>query len=269
MLGFKMANKTKCKWTTLCKFAGRDGDNKAVRPYLEETHDKISVVFFDEQTMCSDEMLTSAIEICKKNDIMYFIAGDMEGDQWLQTRNGDGLVWSDIYKVTDLPVKSFTTDYRAKDSKLREFKASLRQYMREVFTNGEHQDTKKIEDWIINNVSITNYWEAVSIFRDGDIWIASTNAQSKRLLDVDVCSGYRIKTPGKGSDGIFRSRGEIVDCDVGPTCEKRGSITTHSCQGLTLTCKTFVSITGAFDYAMLYTAISRVENWDQLVFVGA
>ena len=268
MLGFKMAEKTGCKWTTLCKFAGMDGDDKTIRNYLEETKAKVSVVFFDEQTMCDADMMAKAVEICKLNGIMYFIAGDMEGEQWLQTRSGDGCKWSNIYK-SDLPVKKFMNDYRAKDSKLKEFKASLRQYMREIFTDGGQEDTKKIEEWFIKNVNITEYWDAISEFKKGDMWIASTNNQSKRLLVSDVCSGFRITKPGKCSDDKFRSRGEIVDCDVGSTCEKRGSITTHSCQGLTLNCKTFISIHGAFDYAMLYTAISRVENWDQLVFVGA
>jgi hypothetical protein len=267
MLGTKMQEKTGCKWTTACKFLGLDTEGKAVRKYIEE-YPRINVVLLDELTMMSADMVAGIVQICKENDIMLLIAGDVEGKQWFQTKNGDGSQMHELYDISGWDVKYFKTDYRAMNCEtLKTFKTSLRQKMREVFTDGGRADCAKIESWVSDIVPMASYYDAVKDFKNGDFWIAPTHAMSQKLIKDNVCSGYRISHAGTCSDGVFRERGEMVSNDVGKSCEKRGSFTTHSCQGLTIKSKLFISVFGSFDYSMLYTAISRAEEWSQLVFV--
>jgi len=50
--------------------------------------------------------------------------------------------------------------------------------------------------------------------------------------------------------------------------EKRGSFTIHSYQGQTIESgNVWIVIDDMFDYAMLYTAVSRCVRFDQLRFV--
>ena len=267
MLGTKMQEKTSCKWTTACKFVGIDTEGRQVRKYIDE-HPRINVVLLDELTMMSAEMVACIVKICKDNDIMLLMAGDIEGKQWFQTKNGDGEKMYDLYDITGWKVKEFKIDWRAKKcSVLKDFKVKLRDVMRKVFTNGGRADCSSIETWVSENVSMTPYHDAVRMFKDGDFWIAPTHRMSEKLIKDNVCSGYRIKHAATCSDAVFRERGEVVSCDVGASSEKRGSFTTHSCQGLTISSRLYINVFGSFDYSMLYTAISRAEAWNQLVFV--
>ena len=268
MLGLKMAADTGCAWTTIHKLIGLDVDGKKVRTYAEENYGLPAVVLVDEITMMSDEMVRAAIKECAGS--LLILAGDMEGAQAFQTRNGDGSSFTKLYDVTGWPTKYFTTDYRAAGcAKLQEFKLKLRDVMRKVYVNGEKKDAEAIEAFIMDTVEVIGFWDAVEDFKAGDKWIASTHAISNSLLQAGVLSGYRVKSPGRCNDGVFRSKGEVVETNVGDKCEARGSITIHSCQGLTFDCrKIFISVVGGFEYSMLYTAISRAKRWEQLVFVG-
>jgi hypothetical protein len=257
-LGLKMAQSRGCKWTTLAKFVGA-GYGEKVRTYLEEGY-KCSVVLLDEGTMCSDVEVTECRRICSENGIMFLYAGDMEGSQWFQCRNGDGIVMSSLFDIRGMDKKVFDVDYRATCPLLRKFKVELRDFMRSIFT-GERADCFVVEAWVKANVERTLFKDACAAFRVGDVWIAPTHKQSLDLLEAGVCSGWRRQYAGGGF-----SKGEILLEDVGG-CEKRGSITTHSCQGLTLENSVFVSIERSFDYAMLYTAISRCCRMEQLKFV--
>ncbi len=151
--------------------------------------------------------------------------------------------------------KPYTTDYRAKDAKLRAFKESIRVAMRTMFTDGGQIDANRISAFVRKHFPITPFDEAVKMFETGDIWIAGTHKTNEKLLKSGVVSGY------------INSHKEIVD-EPDEKSQKRGSFTTHSFQGLTLeTERVFVSL-DFFEYAMLYTSISRVCNMSQLVIVG-
>jgi ATP-dependent exoDNAse (exonuclease V) alpha subunit len=55
-----------------------------------------------------------------------------------------------------------------------------------------------------------------------------------------------------------------------PNYEKRGSFTIHSYQGKTIeTGNVWIFIDDLFEYAMLYTAVSRAVNFSQIKFVRA
>jgi hypothetical protein len=66
------------------------------------------------------------------------------------------------------------------------------------------------------------------------------------------------------------SNGEIIIGDPpgkGVATKLRHGFTIHSIQGETAENKLFIDIRGMTDLKMLYTAISRAQYWDQIVFV--
>ena len=75
------------------------------------------------------------------------------------------------------------------------------------------------------------------------------------LLNLNVVSG-----------GLTKDK-EIVRSDM-DGIESRGSFTIHSFQGLTINeGKVFISLNDCFEYAMLYTAVSRCVHFSQIVLV--
>jgi len=164
----------------------------------------------------------------------------------------------------------FEKDWRAaKSPELMNLKQNIRDQMRKHFTDGGRKDAKAIEEWLEDNVETKTYEEAVKMFEDGDLWIAPTNAISTRLLKDGVCSGYRCKHEGKDLKGIFRTKGEILTESSGTLTEKKGSITCHAIQGKTISKgKIFICLNDNFEYAQIYTAVSRAVKMEQLVFVN-
>lgn len=224
------------------------------------------VLFFDEATMVSAVMLAKAFSMYPNSQ--FIVAGDMEGKQWFQCRNGDGAKFMELYDFSGWAVKKFENDWRARFSpKLIGFKEQLRNEMRKWCGEGGRIDAIFIEEWVRRNVDVVSISDAVSMFSEGDFWIDPVNATSEKLLEAGICSGYRCND-GVGNDGIFRHKGEIVFEDIGKVCVKKGCFTVHSVQGLTCdTGKIFISLRKCFEYAQLYTAISRAVRWEQLVFV--
>jgi len=263
LLGRKMNKDMGCIWTTLHKLVGLDGENKKVRNWIEEGNPVPHVIFIDERTMCSKNMIEKALAMFPES--MILLAGDMEGKQWFQTRFGEGNILTDIYDTTGWAVKKYETDYRAKDDQLKSLKVALRDLMRKCFTDGGRSDATVIESWLASKVNVVGFFDAVDMFNNGcDFWISPKNEDSDRLINNNVISGYRVKHSTREY-----SKGEALNEDVGSCCEKRGSFTVHSTQGLTISNgKLFISIYGSFEYSMLYTAISRAVHFDQLVFVG-
>jgi hypothetical protein len=147
----------------------------------------------------------------------------------------------------------YTVDYRSKDEELKAFKVDVRREMREVFTDGGQLNANRVASYVRKNYATVPFADAVKMFASGDVWIAGTHKTNQKLLDAGVISGY------------FNKQKEIVAEGDG---EARGSFTTHSFQGLTLeTERVFVSL-DFFEYAMLYTSISRVCRMSQLVIVN-
>jgi hypothetical protein len=76
-------------------------------------------------------------------------------------------------------------------------------------------------------------------------------------LENNIVSGYLTKE----KELIFN-----VD-NIPEKCTKRGSFTTHSFQGFTIKDKKVFIVLDLFEYAMLYTSISRCVNFNQIVLV--
>jgi hypothetical protein len=251
MLGRKMRAKWGCEYTSIHKLIGNDSGDYKCRPFYED-HYEPAVVFLDELTMIEKGWVEKALAMYPNT--RFYIAGDIDADRWYQCRNGYPGKFSDVWLPTkEHYCKEYTTDFRSRDSELKEFKQKVRFVMRNVFTDGEQMDANRVAGYVRKNYTITPFDEAVAMFQVGDVWIAGTHKTNEKLLAAGVVSGY------------LNAQKEIVMEGEG---EKRGSFTTHSFQGLTLeTERVFVSL-DFFEYAMLYTSISRVCTMSQLVIVG-
>jgi hypothetical protein len=262
ILGRKMKLKTGCEYTTIHKLIGvklKEGSSETekTRSYRDEFREP-ACIFIDELTMIEKSWIDKAIEMYPNSKI--FIAGDVDTNQWYQCRNGYTGNFSKVWMPTAAHhIVDYTTDYRAKDQDLKDLKLAIRAEMKRIFT-GETVDIARmrifIKDYISKHACLKScsFEEGASMFLKGDIWIAGTQKTNKLLLEKGVSSGY-----------INKYKEIITEEEEG--AEKRGSFTTHSFQGLTLESeRVFISL-DFFEYAMLYTSISRVCNINQLVII--
>ncbi len=259
-LGRKMHGSIGVEYTTIHKLIGcksDGGEMKTCRRYTED-HNEPAVVFIDEITMIPDEWVQRAIDM--HPNTKFFIAGDVDKRQWFQCRNGYPGAFSKIWMPTEEHhIVKYEIDYRAKDSELKELKIALREEMHNVFTDGGDIDAVRMRIFLKkyakeHQIATVAFADAVGMFVPGDVWIAGTHKTNEKLLEAGVVSGY-----------INKDKEIVSEEETG--AKKRGSFTTHSFQGFTLsTERVFISL-DFFEYAMLYTSISRVCNMSQLVIV--
>ena len=130
--------------------------------------------------------------------------------------------------------------------------------MKRVFTDGGTTNTIRMNMYIKSVCKTVPFADAVKLFVKGDVWIAGTKKTNEKLLEAGIVSGYASK----------KDKSIVTEGDMDESYDKRGSFTTHSFQGLTLeTERVFISL-DFFEYAMLYTSISRVCKFSQLVIVA-
>jgi hypothetical protein len=189
-------------------------------------------------------------------DSLIILAGDMTPDgMWFQTRNGHPGEFSKIWKPVGVDILHVEGDRRSRDNELRELKLKIREVMVKHFVSGDDGEDIVMKMWGRKHLQHIKFDEAVSKFAPGDVWIAGTHKTSERLLEKGVVSGW------------YKQGGHVEFVEKeGYT--KRGSFTIHSFQGRTIkTGKIFISLNDLFEFSMLYTAVSRAVNFDQLVFV--
>ena len=127
--------------------------------------------------------------------------------------------------------------------------------MIEVFEDGDSAEVYQMKDWALKNLKCVDFVDAVSMFQEGDAWIAGTHSTNKALLSYGVVSGYYKK-------------GGHVSFEAREGYEKRGSFTTHSYQGQTIEDKkVFISVNDMFEYSMLYNAGARARRMSQIRYV--
>ena len=266
ILGAEVFKKYGVSYTTINKLIGAEyvSADKVVRcrPYKEE-HIVPAVILIDEVTQISSNWIEKAFELYPTSLII--LAGDLEATgQWFQCRNGMPGEYSEIWVPNGVEIIDMPDDRRSRDDELKTLKLRIRAEMRKVYTKLDNKETepfiindwaKKMRVWGMANLNPIPLEEASKLFAAGDAWIAGTHSTSKKLLDLGICSGY------------YKKGGYISDVPL-PFYDARGSFTIHSYQGKTLeTGKIFISIGDMFEYAMLYTAVSRAVNYSQLVFV--
>ena len=208
------------------------------------------VFMCDEITMYEAGWIEKAREMYP--DALFLLAGDVDRKQWYQCRSGTHIVgFNKVWIPNEKQhVVEFLNDMRAKDSQLlMDMKLRIREEMRRVFGSpdsdfGSVKDARKMSEFAIKNYRTVSFSDGMSMFREGDIWIAGTRARNEILMKKGIFSKAKTET----EEGV-------------------GSHTTHGFQGKTVdTKRTFVSL-DFFEYAMLYSAISRVRSFEQLVLV--
>jgi hypothetical protein len=108
----------------------------------------------------------------------------------------------------------------------------------------------QMEEWAKRQLPISKFE-----FVEGDTCIAGTHRTNAKLLEKGIVSGY------------YKKGGYVSDVPL-PNYEKRGSFTIHSYQGKTIEKgNIWIFIDDLFEYAMLYTAVSRAVNMSQIKFV--
>ena len=248
VLGKEIKSKYGVSYNTIHKFAGIGFNGKKCLSTREEYHEVPSVILIDELTMHDGQHIDKVIQLYPES--LIFVAGDVDEKQWYQCRNGDNGEFKPLWDSSSWRFTYFDKDYRALDSELKQFKLDVRAKMREIFTNGKEPDALCINEWVKANYPTLTFQQGVDSFRAGDIWIAGTHKTNAALLANGVVSGY------------------MQDKQISDSGEKKGAFTIHSYQGLTIADKrVFVSLDN-FEYAMFYTAISRVRRMSQLIFVA-
>jgi hypothetical protein len=249
LLGFKVSKEYSIRSTTIHKLLGKE----CVAWKEENTYP--SVLFIDEITQIPADWIDEVF--VKYDKSLIILAGDIiSSGQWFQCRNGSPNNFSKIWKPVNVDIVNMEGDRRSLDNELTQLKLNIRSKMLEVFEDGDSAEIYLMKDWAMKNLNSIDFFEAASMFKPGDAWIAGTHKTNQSLLALGVVSGYYRK----GGNVSFEER-EGYD--------KRGSFTTHSYQGQTIEDKkVFISIGDMFEYSMLYTAVSRVRRIEQLVFVA-
>jgi hypothetical protein len=238
ILGQDVHKKYNAKYTTIHKLIGID-----CRPYLEENRIP-PVIFVDEITQIDSEWVDKVFKLYPSSLIL--LAGDIDSDgRWYQCRSGGGDEWNTIWKPT-VDVISYLEDRRSRDEDLKKLKNRIRFVMKQCDLEcGLYQ----MEQWA-KKLPISEF-----AFIPGDTCIAGTHRTNAKLLERGIVSGY------------YKKGGYVSDVEL-PGYEKRGSFTIHSYQGKTIESgNIWIFIDDMFEYAMLYTAVSRAVNFNQVKFV--
>jgi len=237
ILGQDVNKKYGAKYTTIHKLIGID-----CRPYCEEFRVP-PVIFVDEITQIDASWIDKVFELYPSSLIL--LAGDIDKDgRWFQCRSGGGEEWNTIWKPT-IDVIEYLDDRRSRDDDLKALKLRIRKVMKQCdLENGLYQ----IEEWA-KRLPISKF-----DFVEGDTCIAGTHRTNAKLLEKGVVSGY------------YKKGGFVSDVEL-PNYEKRGSFTIHAYQGRTIEKgSVWICIDDLFEYAMLYTAVSRAVNFSQIKF---
>jgi len=249
LLGQDGNEKYHCRYITIHKLLGKE----CTAYHLD--HKTPPVILVDEITQYPAEWITEIFEMYK--DSLIILAGDIiESGQWFQCRTGIPGKFAEIWKPVNVDIVNVAGDRRAQDSSLKEMKLKIRDKMMEVFIDGDSGENDVIKAWAKAVFPTVSYGEAIGTFETGDIWLAATHRINNILLTAGVCSGY-YKEGGK------------ISAEPLPGYTKRGSMTIHSIQGKTIKSgKIYISVDDLFEYAMLYTAVSRACYIEQIVLVA-
>jgi len=242
ILGQDVHNKYGAKYTTIHKLIGID-----CRPYCEEFRVP-PVIFVDEITQIDASWVSKVFELYPSSLIL--LAGDIDASgRWYQCRSGGGDEWNTIWKPDGVDVIEYLDDRRSRDDELKELKIKIRNVMRKCdLENGLYE----MEEWAKRELPISEF-----NFVPGDTCIAGTHRTNEKLLEKGIVSGY------------YKKGGYVSNVEL-PEYKKRGSFTIHSYQGKTIeTGNIWIFIDDLFEYAMLYTAVSRAVNYSQIKFVKA
>lgn len=244
VLGFQTSDKYDCRWTTINKLIGIE-----CVPYYKESPSP-SVILADEISMYSISSINAIRDMYPQSLLLFAGDIDLKGHAY-QCTMGDGVKKPIIWKPEGVDIIHYEEDYRSKDNELKELKLRIREKMDEI--HDDEINALIMKGWALKNLTIS---ESITDFVEGrDTVIAGTHNTNKKLLEKNIISGW------------YKKGGHISSSEI-EGYEKRGSFTIHSYQGQTIESgNVWIIIDDMFDYAMLYTAVSRCVSFSQLRFV--
>ncbi len=240
-----------------CTYAKMLGNN--CRSQAEEFGIPFNILC-DESTQMDAQVYQTIEELYGNSCII--VAGDISMDgKWFQTRNGNPVEgFSDMFIPDDYHYVHYDNDYRSLDTDLMEFKLQIRKIMEDVFTDGGKEDTTAVMERVkllpLARRCFISKQKAIENFKTGqDIWICGTHKTQDKLNGAGIISGYRCK------------KTKAIYYEPTDGCDKYSAFTIHSFQGITReTGKIYIS-QDLFEFAMMYTAISRARYIDQIKIV--
>jgi len=225
----ELGKNAKKNYTTIHSLIGEGvKDNRN----FKDLHYEPSIIFIDELTMIEGSWVERALKLYPRSK--FIIGGDIDKEGiWYQTRNGYSGNFSKLFIPTDWKYYYYTNDYRSLDNQLKELKINIRNQMKYVFTDGETIDNMRMINHIKTIMKRVKFEDAVKQHEEGNIWICGTHQVRNKLKENNITNSF--------------------------TC--------HSFQGSTIESeKVFITL-DTFEYSMLYTAISRVRHFSQIVIV--
>jgi hypothetical protein len=158
---------------------------------------------------------------------LIFYAGDIDNEGVYYQCSFTGDRWT---PPKDLPIHYFTTDYRSKTEELKNFKLKLRKLIEDEFPS------RYISEAVEASFPTITTEEAILQFNPSqDIFLAGLNNYLAQL----------------------------------PFTKDKQKFSVHKAQGKTIRnpSKIFIATQTMFEETMLYTAVSRAEHHNQLIFV--
>lgn len=258
------------KAISLHKLLGIDIYNKPTVEYLVDNLYSNQIAI-DEATQFDNWMVEKIIE--KYPYTAIDIIGDIDKDgfayqcKFPQVKN--------LIKLDKFDIKTYTKNYRTNDNELKTRMNKLRKVMKQ--SNGNISIIKQcfielFNDRRINpdemNYNYKNDWILVSTTNDGKVFKSQTKEWSNKLKGKKyLCIKHNygdIVKRNRGDEAYLN--GDIV-CDIEPSdkFEQRDAFTIHGFQGKTINeGRLFIDMRNIFDYAQLYTAVSRVKFLNQI-----
>jgi hypothetical protein len=242
ILGQDVRDNYKANYTTINKLIGID-----CQPYKAERGEP-AVILIDEITQVDASWVQRVFKLYPRSLIL--LAGDIDAQgRWYQCRTGDGNTFNDIWTPRNVDIIEFTDDRRSRDQQLKDLKLAIREQMRNVC--GDADASMLMKMWAHQNLQFA---ETVDI-QPEDTVIAATHKMNQLCMDNGFITGYYKK-------------GGYISKTPEPGYEARGAFTIHSFQGKTVdNGRVWIFVDDMFEYAMLYTAVSRAVNFSQLRFI--
>jgi hypothetical protein len=242
ILGQDVRDKYGANYTTINKLIGID-----CQPYKAERGEP-AVILIDEITQVDASWINRAFKLYPRSLIL--LAGDIDAEgRWYQCRTGDGGSFNEIWKPKNVDIIEFTEDRRSRDQQLKDLKLAIRAQMRNVCSDADSSMLMKM--WAHQNLSFV---EQIDI-QPEDTVIAATHKMNELCMTNGFITGYYKK-------------GGYISKTPQPGYEARGAFTIHSFQGKTVDSgRVWIFVDDMFEYAMLYTAVSRAVSFDQLRFI--
>lgn len=220
---------------------------------------KYSVILVDEVSMLSNDNKNIIINRFKDHKIIF--CGDV-GYQldpvYSPYEYAKQLIGG--FKPEGMKIVEHNTMYRCKCPVLKDNLLNLRKL---IDNNGDKINTEDLLK-ILKNTKINN--KNNIDYSSTDFIITNTHLKkdeyTEKFIDLEK---YYITNKTREY-----SKGEILyekPTGKGISCELRHGFTIHSLQGETAENKLFIDIRGIKSLKMLYTAISRVKYWNQIIFI--